>query len=168
MDVGAEAYMDVFTASAVLSPVSRRRRIEATIWKEDRASPCRLSGASYNAARVAGQWSESMIFEGKALQVDRLPGGNARVDFNLRDSSVNKFNRQTLKELRTAVDEVAKAGVSGLVFTSSKPAFIVGADITEFPAMFSEAGRTIARLAQGKQRDIQRHRRPAFPHRVGD
>ena len=22
-----------------------------------------------------------MIFEGKALQVDRLPGGNARVDF---------------------------------------------------------------------------------------
>ncbi|MCY3566082.1 MAG: fatty acid oxidation complex subunit alpha FadB [Gammaproteobacteria bacterium] len=93
-----------------------------------------------------------MIFEGKALQVDRLPGGNARVDFNLRDSSVNKFNRQTLKELRTAVDEVAKAGVSGLVFTSSKPAFIVGADITEFPAMFSEAGeRLLAWLKESNE-----------------
>lgn len=93
-----------------------------------------------------------MIFEGKALQVDRLPGGNARVDFNLRDSSVNKFNRLTLEELRAAVDEVAKAGVSGLVFTSSKPAFIVGADITEFPAMFSAAGeRLLAWLKEGNE-----------------
>lgn len=93
-----------------------------------------------------------MIFEGKALQVDRLPGGSARVDFNLRDSSVNKFNRMTLEELRAAVDEVAKAGVSGLVFTSSKPAFIVGADITEFPAMFSEAGeRLLAWLKESNE-----------------
>ncbi len=84
-----------------------------------------------------------MIFKGKALQVDRLPSGSARLDFNLQDSSVNKFNRLTLEELRTAVGEVAKSGVAGLVFTSSKPAFIVGADITEFPAMFSEAGERL-------------------------
>ena len=84
-----------------------------------------------------------MIFKGKALQVDRLPGGSARLDFNLPNSSVNKFNRQTLEELRVAVDEVAKSGVAGLVFTSSKPAFIVGADITEFPAMFSAAGEQL-------------------------
>ena len=84
-----------------------------------------------------------MIFKGKALQVDRLPSGSARLDFNLQDSSVNKFNRLTLQELRTAVGEVAKSGVAGLVFTSSKPAFIVGADITEFPAMFSEAGERL-------------------------
>ena len=84
-----------------------------------------------------------MIFEGKALQVDRLPSGIARLDFNLQDSSVNKFNRQTLEELRTVVAELPRAGVSGLIFTSSKPAFIVGADITEFPAMFSESGELL-------------------------
>lgn len=93
-----------------------------------------------------------MIFKGKALQVDRLPSGSARLDFNLRDSSVNKFNRLTLEELRTAVGEVAKSGVAGLVFSSSKPAFIVGADITEFPAMFSEAGeRLLAWLEEGNE-----------------
>ena len=93
-----------------------------------------------------------MIFEGKALRVDRLPGGSARLDFNLRDSSVNKLNRRTLEELRNAVEEVAKAGVSGLVFTSSKSAFIVGADITEFPAMFSEAGdKLLAWLKEGNE-----------------
>ena len=84
-----------------------------------------------------------MIFEGKALQVDRLPSGIARLDFNLQDSSVNKFNRQTLEELRTVVAELPRAGVSGLIFTSSKRAFIVGADITEFPAMFSESGELL-------------------------
>ena len=93
-----------------------------------------------------------MIFKGKALQVDRLPSGSARLDFNLQNSSVNKFNRLTLEELRTAVGEVAKSGVAGLVFSSSKPAFIVGADITEFPAMFSEAGeRLLAWLEEGNE-----------------
>ncbi len=93
-----------------------------------------------------------MIFKGKALQVDRLPSGSARLDFNLQDSSVNKFNRLTLQELRIAVGEVAKSGVAGLVFTSSKPAFIVGADITEFPAMFSEAGERLqAWLEEGNE-----------------
>ena len=78
-----------------------------------------------------------MIFKGKALQVDRLPGGSARLDFNLQASSVNKLNRLVLEELRAAVDEAARSGIAGLVVTSSKAAFIVGADITEFPAMFA-------------------------------
>ncbi len=84
-----------------------------------------------------------MIFKGEALQVDRLPGGGARLDFNLRGSPVNKFNRSTLEELRAAIDELAQSRIAGLVFTSSKPAFIVGADIAEFPAMFSEAGEQL-------------------------
>lgn len=84
-----------------------------------------------------------MIFQGKSLQVDRLPSGIARLDFDLKDSSVNKFNRLTLEELRTAIAELAGSGVIGLVLSSSKPAFIVGADITEFPAMFNESGERL-------------------------
>ena len=81
-----------------------------------------------------------MIFQGNTLQVDRLSGGAARLEFDLKNSSVNKFNRQTLEELEAAIGEVSASGVAGLVFTSAKPAFIVGADITEFPAMFNESG----------------------------
>ena len=109
-----------------------------------------------------------MIFEGETLRVDRLPGGSARLDFNLRESSVNKLNRLTLEELRTAIGEVAKAGVSGLVLTSSKSAFIVGADITEFPAMFGSGGdKLLAWLKEGNE-ILQCHRRFAFSHRNGD
>ncbi len=80
-----------------------------------------------------------MIFQGNTLQVDRLSGGAARLEFDLKNSSVNKFNHQTLEELEAAIGEVSVSGVAGLVFISAKPAFIVGADITEFPAMFNES-----------------------------
>jgi len=84
-----------------------------------------------------------MIFNGETLRVDRLPGGAARLVFDLGGSSVNKFNRATLEELRKAIAEVARSGVRGLVFTSAKSAFIVGADITEFPAMFRLDGEQL-------------------------
>ena len=93
-----------------------------------------------------------MIFKGETLHVDRLPGGSARLEFDLPGSSVNKLNRLTLEELRIAIGEVAKAGVSGLVFTSAKPAFIVGADITEFPALFAAGGDQLRTwLAEGNE-----------------
>ncbi len=84
-----------------------------------------------------------MIFNGQTLRVDRLPGGAAGLVFDLGGSSVNKFNRATLEELRGAIAEVAQSGVGGLVFTSAKSAFIVGADITEFPALFGAGGEQL-------------------------
>jgi len=77
-----------------------------------------------------------MLFKGKAVTVDRLPSGVASLVFDLEGSSVNKFSQQTLLELREAIATVAGAGVSGLIFSSAKSGFIVGADITEFTAMF--------------------------------
>ena len=78
-----------------------------------------------------------MLFTGKALSVEVLPSGVANLKFDLEDSSVNKFNRLTLEELREAVSQLASADVKGLIFTSGKSSFIVGADITEFTAMFA-------------------------------
>ncbi|KTS91809.1 multifunctional fatty acid oxidation complex subunit alpha [Pseudomonas parafulva] len=52
---------------------------------------------------------------------------------NLKGESVNKFNRLTLSELRQAVDAIqADASVKGVIVSSGKDVFIVGADITEF------------------------------------
>ena len=61
-----------------------------------------------------------MIFQGSALSVELLLSGVAKLQFDLNESSVNKFNRHTLEELRNAVDLLAKSDVKGLVFTSAK------------------------------------------------
>ena len=75
-----------------------------------------------------------MIYTGKALSVDVLPSGIANLIFDLENSSVNKFNQQTLRELQEAVAKLHTEEIPGVIFSSAKPAFIVGADITEFTA----------------------------------
>lgn len=78
-----------------------------------------------------------MIFTGNTLKVEGLSSGIANLIFDLEGSSVNKFNQQTLSELQEALAAVEKSEVKGLIFSSDKPAFIVGADINEFSAIFA-------------------------------
>lgn len=74
-----------------------------------------------------------MIYEGKAITVKALESGIVELKFDLKGESVNKFNRLTLNELRQAVDAIqADASVKGVIVSSGKDVFIVGADITEF------------------------------------
>nr|MBF0685140.1 enoyl-CoA hydratase/isomerase family protein [Pseudomonas sp.] len=74
-----------------------------------------------------------MIYEGKAITVKALESGIVELNFDLKGESVNKFNRLTLSDLRQAVDAIkADASVKGVIVTSGKDVFIVGADITEF------------------------------------
>ena len=77
-----------------------------------------------------------MIYEGKALRVETLPSGIGHLIFDLQNSSVNKFDALTLNELNEAVAAAAAAQLKGLIFSSAKSTFIVGADITEFTAKF--------------------------------
>jgi len=84
-----------------------------------------------------------MIFKGSALTVAQLPSGIASLVFDLEGSSVNKFNQQTLMELRDAIAAVADANAAGLIISSAKSGFIVGADITEFTAMFQSPEQEI-------------------------
>ncbi|MBB5320379.1 fatty acid oxidation complex subunit alpha FadB [Marinobacter oulmenensis] len=79
-----------------------------------------------------------MIYEGKAITVKEIEGGIAQLNFDLQGESVNKFNRLTLEELGAATEKLgAREDLKGLVFTSSKDSFIVGADITEFTKLFA-------------------------------
>lgn len=74
-----------------------------------------------------------MIYEGKAITVKALEGGIVELKFDLKGESVNKFNRLTLNELRDAVVAIKDdASVKGVIVSSGKDVFIVGADITEF------------------------------------
>jgi 3-hydroxyacyl-CoA dehydrogenase/enoyl-CoA hydratase/3-hydroxybutyryl-CoA epimerase/enoyl-CoA isomerase len=84
-----------------------------------------------------------MIYSGNAISVQHLSDGIAEFKFDLQGESVNKLNRATVQELKAATEAVkADPSVKGLIVTSGKSTFIVGADITEFGDNFAkgEAG----------------------------
>ncbi|MDN3640611.1 fatty acid oxidation complex subunit alpha FadB [Simiduia curdlanivorans] len=86
-----------------------------------------------------------MIYSGKAITVRALEQGIAELCFDLTDDSVNKFNQLTLNELKEATAAITANGkVKGLLVTSGKDGFIVGADITEFGANFTRSEEEIA------------------------
>ena len=85
-----------------------------------------------------------MIYQGKAITAQQIDGGVVEVLFDLQGDSVNKLNQLTLQELREAVAAVQAAkDIKGVIFSSAKDCFIVGADITEFSQMFDQTEETI-------------------------
>ncbi len=86
-----------------------------------------------------------MIFEGRAVQVLPLDGGFVELRFDLADDSVNKLNALTMGELKQALQRLPRPpALSGLLITSGKPVFIVGADVTEFVPLFPKGQQEIA------------------------
>lgn len=90
-----------------------------------------------------------MIYEGKAIQVTAAnENGIAELIFDLKDESINKFNQLTMEELNHAVESISGSEqVRGLMVTSAKDVFIVGADITEFSGIFELPEQEIAAWA---------------------
>jgi len=89
------------------------------------------------------------MYQGKTLALAQLENGFVELNFNSQSGSVNKFNRQTLAELREAVDLLkANSDVKGLLLTSSKSVFVVGADITEFKEMFADSKEVFIHASQ--------------------
>ena len=86
-----------------------------------------------------------MIYEGKAITVNMIEDGIAELKFDLQGDSVNKFNRATLEDLQAAVTALqGNSAVKGVLVTSGKDVFIVGADITEFGDAFKKSEEEIA------------------------
>ncbi len=80
-----------------------------------------------------------MIFKGQCITIDKQQSNIAVLTFNHASSSVNKFNRQTLQELYDCVRALkTQKDIQGLLVTSAKKDFIVGADITEFHDYFDK------------------------------
>ena len=86
-----------------------------------------------------------MIHSGNAITVQMLSDGIAEFRFDLQGESVNKFNRATVQDLAAAIEAVkANNDIKGLIVTSGKSSFIVGADITEFGDNFAQGEAAIA------------------------
>lgn len=89
------------------------------------------------------------MFEGKTLSLAKLDNDFAEIKFDSQTGSVNKFNEETLGELRQAVDALKQQqDIRGLLLSSGKSVFVVGADITEFKAMFSSSKEDFIKGAQ--------------------
>ena len=86
-----------------------------------------------------------MLYSGPAFSVTALGDGIVELKFDLAGESVNKLSQAALRDLDAATQAIAKdASVKGVVVTSGKSVFIVGADVTEFGAMFAAGEAAVA------------------------
>ena len=79
-----------------------------------------------------------MIYQGKSLSAQLLEDGIVELKFDAQ-GSVNKFDQATFEEYTSVVAAINNCtDAKGVMVTSGKSSYIVGADITEFLASFNE------------------------------
>lgn len=78
-----------------------------------------------------------MLYQGETLTLNWLDDGIAELAFDA-PGSVNKLDTRTVASLSEAISVLEnQSGLRALLLSSRKPAFIVGADITEFLSLFA-------------------------------
>src|SRR5256885_322698 len=86
-----------------------------------------------------------MLFEGQTMTVDTHDGGLAELRFARGVEAINKLDALAFGELRRAIDSItATPAIRGVLITSAKDNFIVGADIFEFTGVFKRPEKDIA------------------------
>ncbi len=84
-----------------------------------------------------------MFFEGQTIKVV-THGGVAELRFERGNEAVNKLDNVTFGELRRAIDAITTTpAIKGVLITSAKDTFIVGADIFEFTSVFKRPEKDI-------------------------
>lgn len=84
-----------------------------------------------------------MLYQGQTLYCQWRSQGIAELVLARSDHSVNKFDRKTLVELEQAISALEQAKPQGLLLRSDKDSFVVGADITEFLALFEQSSEAL-------------------------
>ena len=97
------------------------------------------------------------MFQGKALFLTQHPDGIAELVFDLQGESVNKFNLQAVLELDQVLSLLEQSNtIKGLLISSAKDVFIVGADIMEFSAVFAAGpAQIISHLANNNRNNCR-------------
>jgi len=90
------------------------------------------------------------MFQGKSIRVQALSDGVVELCFDRQGESINKLDSRTVGELLEAVTLIGKdATVRGVLVSSAKDVFIVGADITEFGGWFAWPEARLAEHIRG-------------------
>ena len=106
------------------------------------------------------------MFQGQVLSIQPIGNDIAELCFN-NPGSVNVFNNQTVTELAAALDvleqQSLKQPLKGLLVTSGKSVFIVGADITEFNSLFTQSKSEIIASFASNNSNLNRLASLPFP-----
>ncbi|MGR5149384.1 fatty acid oxidation complex subunit alpha FadB [Photobacterium alginatilyticum] len=85
-----------------------------------------------------------MIYQGETLSVSYLDDGIAELNLNA-PGPINKFDLKTLESFNEALNALyQQSDLKGLVLTSDKDAFVVGADIKEFLGLFAKPAEELS------------------------
>jgi 3-hydroxyacyl-CoA dehydrogenase / enoyl-CoA hydratase / 3-hydroxybutyryl-CoA epimerase / enoyl-CoA isomerase len=85
------------------------------------------------------------MFAADCVRVTPLEGGLVELCFDRQGDSINKLDDKAVAEFGQAVAAIAATPhVRGVLVTSAKDVFIVGADITEFGRKFLSTGEEVA------------------------
>ncbi len=86
------------------------------------------------------------MYEGQCLSLSMRAEGVAELRFDSAEDSVNKINQQTIEELSAALGILQKSDdVKGLLITSGKSDFMVGADIMELSALDADGLKLVSK-----------------------
>ena len=108
-----------------------------------------------------------MIYQSDQLSIKRLDGDIAELNFDLQGESVNKFDNATVTSLSAALDALeAESGIKGLLVSSAKPVFVVGADITEFTSLFGSGKEEIKPFTGANNKNFNRIASLPYPSAV--
>jgi 3-hydroxyacyl-CoA dehydrogenase/enoyl-CoA hydratase/3-hydroxybutyryl-CoA epimerase/enoyl-CoA isomerase len=92
------------------------------------------------------------LFNGKAVRVTAHADGIRELRFDYEGESTNRFNTLTLAELKQAWDIIeADKEVTGVLCTTGKESFFVGADVTEFTDHFAKTDEEFQKWVWGTQ-----------------
>ena len=104
------------------------------------------------------------MFAGETLSLSRNENGIASLVFDRKAESVNKFDALTVSELGQALDVLeADDSTRGLLISSAKKVFVVGADIGEFTALFKQGGDAIRQSLEKNNQSFRRLEKLSFP-----
>lgn len=80
-----------------------------------------------------------MLFQGNSITAELIEDGIVEMKFDAK-GSVNKFDQATFEEFRAVISAINTCqDAKGVLVSSGKSAFIVGADITEFLETFKQS-----------------------------
>ncbi|MFK8075587.1 MAG: fatty acid oxidation complex subunit alpha FadB [Granulosicoccus sp.] len=104
-----------------------------------------------------------MIFSGTAFKLSR-DNDILELCFDAEDGKVNVFNRAALSEFGEVLSAIEKeSDVAGLILTSAKSVFIVGADITEFLGYFASPDDVLGAMLNEVNSSFNRFEDLPFP-----
>ncbi len=104
------------------------------------------------------------MHKGRAFNLSLVENGFAHLLIDLEAESVNKFDHKVVEELKEVLDILdSSRDIKGLLISSGKPVFVVGADITEFGAVFAAGVDSVKSFLSPNNENFNRLESLPFP-----